>query len=144
TGDNYKAFIGSANCTDSGLAKNIELSYTIYNQTDCRNLIKWYNMLNEKSFALKASFLKDYEKNFEKRKLRKRVDEEESNNLKKKLQEEHEVTMAARKDLIKVLKWHRNQNIYTQHKAERKQDIQNLRESLDYPNFKNIDINKFF
>lgn len=144
TGKNYKAYIGSANCTDSGLSKNVEISYIVENQTDCKELIDWFNTLNEISFSLKESFLIAYEANYEKRKQRKRKDEEDAKKLKKKLEEEHQVSMAARKELIDVLKWHRKQDSYPEHKAERKRDIKELRESLDYPIFKNINIDTFF
>ena len=68
------------------------------------------------------------------------MDENEANRLKKKLLVEHEVTMAARKELVKVLKWHRKQNIYAERKAIRKQNIKDLRKSLDYPEFNNIEV----
>jgi HKD family nuclease len=143
-GTNYVAYIGSANCTNSGLYKNIELSYKIDNQADCKNLVKWFEKLNKDAFALKANFLTEYERIFEKRKNRKREDEAESQKLKKRLKEVHLVTMASRAELIEVLKWHRSQPSYKTHKAERKEDVKSLRESLDYPAFKNIDIDKFF
>ena len=143
-GTNYVAFIGSANCTNSGLSKNIELSYKIDNQADCKNLVKWFEKLNKDAFALKANLLTEYERIFEKRKDRKREDEAESQKLKKRLKQVHLVTMASRAELIEVLKWHRSQPTYKEHKEERKLDIQNLRDSLDYPLFKNIDIDRFF
>jgi len=143
-GESYSAFIGSANCTSSGLSKNVELTYKIANQEDGKKIKKWFDLLFETSVPIKSSFLKQYEENFEKRKSRKAKDEAEAEKLKRALREEYVVTMEARNELIKVLKWHRRQPIYKQHTAEREEDIKNLRKSLDYPNFKNIDIDKFF
>lgn len=143
-GSNYIAFIGSANCTNSGLSKNIELSYKIENQTDCKTLVKWFENLNKDAFSITEIFLKEYEKSFIKRKERKLKDEKVAKRLKKKLKQEHEVTMAARTELIEVLKWHRRQPIYKQHKAERQENVKRLRESLDYPAFKNVDVDAFF
>lgn len=143
-GSNYVAFIGSANFTNSGLSKNIELSYKIENQTDCKTLLKWFEKLNKDAFSITESFIRDYEKSFIKRKERKKKDEKEAQRLKKKLKQEHEVTMAARNELIEVLKWHRKQLIYKQHKAERQENVNRLRESLDYPKFKNVDVDAFF
>lgn len=143
-GSKYVSFIGSANCTNGGLSKNIELSYKIDNQTECKELVKWFEKFNDEAIAITASFLKEYEKFYQKRLERKRADESDAQNLKKKLKQEHEVTMAAKKELIEVLKWHRKQPIYEQHKEERQGNVKRLRESLDYPTFKNINVDAFF
>lgn len=142
--DTYVAFVGSANCTISGISKNIELSYKIENQIECEKLIEWFDKSNKDAFSLKKSFIEEYGESFKRRKMRKKEDEDESEKLKEKLRRTHEVTMAARKELIDILKRYRKQSNYNKHKAERKENVNKLRQSVDYPTFENIDVDEFF
>ncbi|THV60832.1 NgoFVII family restriction endonuclease [Flagellimonas alvinocaridis] len=140
----YAAFIGSANCTTSGLSKNIEVSYKITNTKDCKELIGWFNTLNENSLSLSSKFIDTYEKRFQKRLDRKREDEREVHELKAKIQQEHVATMKARAELLEVLKWHRRQPEYDEVKRKRKRNVSELREALGYPSYENINVDAFF
>jgi HKD family nuclease len=37
----YVAYIGSSNLTDGGFENNVELNYTISNQSDCLDILNW-------------------------------------------------------------------------------------------------------
>lgn len=140
----YIAFVGSANCTKSGLFSNIELSFTITNQSDCEELLSWYKTIYDKSTILSDKFIKDYKKNYEARLVKKEEDEEFAKEAKEKLKEEYEVTMLSRNALIKRLKKYRESVNYTKDKKQREEDIEDLKKSLDYPYFNSVNIDAFF
>ena len=140
----YTAFVGSANCTRSGLFSNIELSFTITNQSDCEELLNWYQSINDKSAPLTDKFIKEYKESYEARVNIKMEDEALVNEAKERLQEEYEVTMLSRNALIKRLKKYRESVNYTKDKKQRLEDIEDLKKSLDYPNFNSVNIDAFF
>ena len=41
----YICYIGSANFTEGGLSKNVELCYKIDNQEECKQIIDWFEKL---------------------------------------------------------------------------------------------------
>jgi hypothetical protein len=140
----YTAFVGSANCTSSGLFSNIELSYILKDQTECVELLNWFKLIESKAVPLKQSFIDEYRLSYKARLDRKKEDEILAKKLKKKLQEEYEVTMISKKALITALKKYRNSKDYSNIKKIRKQDVADIKKSIDYPNFKNIDVDEFF
>lgn len=62
TGKTYTLFIGSANLTEGGFDKNIELSYKIINQDDCLLSLVWFNNLFKRGLPLSNENLEEYEK----------------------------------------------------------------------------------
>lgn len=140
----YTAFVGSANCTKSGLFSNIELSFTITSQSDCIELLTWYKAIDDKSASLTYKFIKDYRLTYNARLLKKVEDEKSAKKSKEKLKEEYEVVMRSRKALIKKLIKYRNNPDYKKTKRIRKGNINDIRRSLDYPNFQAIDVEEFF
>lgn len=141
----FTAFVGSANCTKSGLFSNIELSFTITNQSDCIDLLDWYKSIDSKSASLTEKFIQDYCLTYKTRLIKKEEDEALAKKSKEKLKEEYEVTMLSRKALIKTLKSLRNKETeYKQIKKIRAKNIKDIKESIDYPDFKNVDVEKFF
>jgi HKD family nuclease len=140
----YTAFVGSANCTYSGLFSNIELSYIVEKQDDCLGLISWFKQLEKKSIELNSAFITKYRKSFQPRKERKEAEEKQVKKVKAELEEDFEVTMDSRKALIKALKRYRKRKDFNRLKNERIADVSRLKESLDYPNFKKIDIDAFY
>ncbi|MEC5167239.1 HKD family nuclease [Flavobacterium sp. PL11] len=142
--DNYTAFVGSANCTRSGLFANIELSNIITSQSECLELISWFNAIESKSATLTTSFIKVYRESYQLRLDREKVEEKIVKNLKEKLEVEYEVTVKFRKALITTLKKCKAGSDYAQTKRIRKQNIIDIKNTIDYPNFKKIDVDAFF
>lgn len=140
----YTAFVGSANCTKSGLFSNIELSFTITTQSDCIELLKWYKAIDDKSASLTDTFIKDYRLTYEARLHKKEEDEKSAKKSKEKLKEEYEVVMRLRKALIKKLIKYRNSPEYNKIKRVRRDNINDIKKSIDYPKFQNIDVDEFF
>jgi HKD family nuclease len=140
----YVAYVGSANCTKSGLESNIELSVIINNQDECSELINWYKKLEIRSKKLTEAFIDEYKTKYKSRKDRNREDEKVAKSLKSKLKEEAQVTLKKRADLINKLKEYRQESNYAQVKAGRHEVVRDVRKSLDYPNFMILDIEAFF
>ncbi len=140
----YTAFVGSANCTSNGLFANIELSYILKDQTECVELLNWFKSIESKAAPLTQSFISEYRLSYKARLERKKEDEKLAKKFKEKLKEEYEVTMVSKKALISALKKYRNSKDYANIKRIRKQDVLDIKNSIDYPNFKNIDVDEFF
>ena len=145
TGNSLIGFVGSANCTNGGLSKNIELTIQIDEQITCKQLGDWFNKLFEASNPLSDAFLRDYQVKYSARQVKKREDERIIKQEKEKLVQEFEVTLRRRSAFIKMLKKYRKNAVeYTHTVNLRKVAIQELRSTLDYPNFVKINIDKFF
>ena len=86
--DQYFAFIGSANCTNGGLNNNIELTIGIDDQNSCKEILKWFNNLFEKSNTLTRPFIDKYALDYNIRKMKSKEDEKLANKEKKILIEE--------------------------------------------------------
>ena len=59
----FVAFIGSANLTEPGLTKNIELSYGIDNEKDCEELLNWFKKTFSSSYPIDDHNIEEYKKN---------------------------------------------------------------------------------
>ncbi|MNK07670.1 hypothetical protein D3C87_255870 [compost metagenome] len=139
------AFVGSANCTTSGLFSNIELSFIITGQEDCNGLLDWYKGIDLTSAPLTSKFISDYRITYESRMTKIKEDRKQAKKSKEKLKEEYEVIMLSKKALIRNLKtFKRKEAEYEKIKKIRKQNIKDIKASIDYPNFQNIDVDKFF
>lgn len=54
------AFVGSANTTNGGLSRNIEMSVQINDQQQCKQLIEWFEELFSHGFDITRQFLDKY------------------------------------------------------------------------------------
>ncbi|MDX2048551.1 MAG: phospholipase D family protein [Chitinophagaceae bacterium] len=143
--NSYKGFIGSANCTNGGLNDNIELTVSIDDQEICKELKVWFEKLSATAKPLTKKFLQTYQDEYSARRERKRDEERAAKREKQELNEEYEATLTERNEFIRVLKnYRRKATEYNDVVAERKATVKELRSTLDYPNFSNIDIDSFF
>lgn len=63
--DKYVAFVGSANLTDGGFENNVELNYKISNQSDCLDILNWFNSLFKDGYPLTDENIDEYESQLE-------------------------------------------------------------------------------
>tara|TARA_R110000744_G_scaffold143179_2_gene254990 strand:+ start:1232 stop:2527 length:1296 start_codon:yes stop_codon:yes gene_type:complete len=63
--DGYTAFVGSSNLTDGGFENNIELNYNTSNQSDCLDILNWFNSLYKDGYPLSDENIHEYENQFE-------------------------------------------------------------------------------
>ena len=141
---NYIAFVGSANCTKNGLEANIEMSVIITDENECKELINWFKNLEGQTKKLTQTFIDDYKKDYKARKDQNKEDEKLAKEIKNRLRKEAEATMKSRAELIKILKADRKSSGYIQVKKDRKAVLNDIRKSLDYPDFNKIDLESFF
>jgi hypothetical protein len=143
---NYKdvAYIGSANCTQAGLEKNIELSYKIDDIDEIKKLQEWYSNLYDASVLISFKWLENYKKRFDNRKLREKEDRKQVSLEKKEATKMSEELLNQYRDIINQLLFYKESKDYNHIEKHRKQVILNLRDTIDYPNFKKIDIDAFF
>lgn len=64
------AFVGSANCTEGGLSKNLEFSIKTDEAEFCEGVIKWFNALYKFGHPITEDFLQSYASLYENRKRR--------------------------------------------------------------------------
>jgi HKD family nuclease len=139
------AFVGSANCTSSGLFSNVELSFKITGQEDCEELLDWYKKIDSNSASLTPKFISDYRSTYDNRINKLKEDVIQARKIKEKLKEEYEVTMLSKKELIRTLKRLRSKEIeYKEIKKIRNQNIKDIKKSIDYPYFNDVDVEVFF
>lgn len=138
--DKFVGYVSSANLTQGGLSGNIELSYRITNQADCRELLGWFNKIFDSAQVITSSLIADYRPYFEKWNKQGIAQKKDFLNVHKK---EGEFSLN-RKKLIKYLKEWRVSSDYNSICKDRQQAIKNLKKALDYDNgFKNIDLDAF-
>ena len=140
----YTAFLGSANCTLGGIKNNIEISVKLDDQKSCNDLLAWFESLQKDSKPLESSFLDDYTIAYQTRVKIKREDEKVANQVKDKFNEEFEATFKKQSELLRFLSKNREGKNYHQVKRERDNVVKELRVSLDYPDFNDINIDHFF
>lgn len=142
--ESYVAFVGSGNATNGGFADNIEMSVRIEDQHTCRELLVWYGKMQKEAQDMTPDFLAIYKAKFEERKILARKDHSLVNQLKQEAKKENEAIFSERKEFLKVLRRYRRKKNYTKVKQHKADVIEELRDSLDYPKFENIDIDHFF
>jgi len=140
----FTGFIGSANCTNGGLNSNVELSLMTKETQTCEDLKKWFEKTYKIGKPLTLPFLSKYQADYDERLKRKKDDEKTANKLKKELEKEVEANFIQRKEFIKTLKSYRKQIDYQFWVNDRKESVKEIKESIDYPNFDNINLNDFF
>jgi hypothetical protein len=145
SGKQLTAFVGSANCTNGGLADNIEMSIGTTDNNICRQLIEWFDKtLIPVSLPLNYEFIRDYKPKYENRLKRRKKDQDEIETFKEKEQLKVQANLKLRNKIIKQLKLLRNSKEYSSNKIGRQHIVRKLRQCLDYPNFKNLDLKTFF
>ncbi|MFM1998864.1 MAG: hypothetical protein RL204_811 [Bacteroidota bacterium] len=77
TDNKLTAYVGSGNCTDGGLDKNLELSAKTDDQVFCESLLTWFNSLFKFGIAITEEFLQSYSLLFERRIKRMEQDKNE-------------------------------------------------------------------
>lgn len=142
--DAYCAFVGSANCTNGGLFNNVELTIHFTEQETCEELLNWFLEHFYASKELTEEFIKKYQNDYETRKERKNQEEEIVTIEKQALNHEHELILFERSRFIAILNTYRKSKDYQKVVKDRNQMIQQLRDTLDYPNFNTIDIDRYF
>lgn len=145
----YSAFVGSANCTNGGLFENVELSINSTDQKFCKEVLKWFQQHFDMGKPLTTNFVEQYQKDYKERQERKRQEEKTAKREKKILNEEFEATLSEKNEFLKILKQYRKDKLstkltYRQIVLDRNNTISQLRETLDYPLFRNLDIERFF
>ena len=55
-GNNYKGFIGSANCTNGGLYNNVELGVCVDEQETCMQIKNWFDTLTKVAKPITKKF----------------------------------------------------------------------------------------
>jgi len=140
----FTGFIGSANCTNGGLNSNIELSIMTKESQTCEDLKRWFEKIFDLGKPLTSKFITKYQADYDERLRRKKEDEKIAKKEKRELEKEVEATFIERKEFIKVLKSYKKSKEYGSIVSDRKKSIKELRNSIDYPNFENIDVDWFF
>ncbi len=145
SGRQLTAFVGSANCTNGGLSKNIEISIETKENIICNELLDWFEKtLIPASQPLTFDFISEYKPNYENRLKRRKKEQEEIDDLKEKEQTKLQANIKLKAKFIAELKRNRKAIDYIQNRQERQRIIRELRKSLDYPNFKKLDLKTFF
>jgi HKD family nuclease len=140
-----EAFVGSANCTMGGLEDNIEMTIGTKDKSVCQNLVNWFqNSLVPNSQPLTSDFIRDYKPKYDNRIKRRKKEKEEISELKEEEKAKARANIKARSKFVSALKSIRRSNDYLQNRKYRQGIVRNLRQCLDYPNFKNIDLKTFF
>ena len=142
--DKYIAFLGSANCTSGGLTDNIEICVKLDEQKSCKDLLSWFDKLQEVAKPLTTSFLDKYASDYQTRQERKKAEERAAKKEKEKVNKEFEATLKKRSEFLKVLRKYRNNKNYFKEKKERDKVVKELRKSLAYPHFNKIEVDLFF
>ena len=139
------AIVGSANCTMGGLEDNVEMSIGIKDNAICKSLIQWIVQdIVPTSQPLTADFIKAYKPAYDKRMMRKKKEKVEIEDLKDREQIKARANLVASVKLISALKRVRKSKDYKQIVKDRQRTIRELRKSLDYPYFKDLDLKSFF
>lgn len=145
SGRQLTAFVGSANCTNGGLTDNIEMSIGTKDSNICKQLVNWFDKtLLPASQPLTFDFINDYKPKYDNRLKRRKKEKEEIEDLKEKEQIKLQANLRLRKQIISQLKRFRKTKEYIENKKHRQKIVRELRECLDYPNFKKLDLKTFF
>lgn len=70
TDERMVAFLGSGNCTEGGLLRNVELSVKIDDQKVCKDLLKWFETTFKFGRPITDDFIERYKSIFERRRIR--------------------------------------------------------------------------
>lgn len=142
--EKYITAIGSANLTGGGLEKNVELTAYDTSSKTFNNIINWYNkQLLPGTIPLSDEFIKEYAKLYEARIKQQKRPKKEIEQIKEAAEENYNVSLTNRKAFVSTLIKQRKNKDYQQWVKNRKKVVTNLRKYIDYPDFKNIDLESF-
>jgi HKD family nuclease len=135
-GRKYTAFLGSSNATSNGLFNNIELNVQLDDQATCKELLSWFELTSSAGKRITERFLNSYKPiQLQRRATTRQIDTE---------QEELRSLLESHATLIRSLqKLRRRTKFYREHSLRRQEDVQQLRDSLDFPHFKRLDLDSF-
>jgi hypothetical protein len=140
----YSAFVGSANCTNGGLHKNVELTTHTTDQKTGSQLLNWFEGYFMMGRPLTTAFIKKYQTEYAKRVERKRKEEQSAKKGKQVLNQEYEATLSEKNLFYKILRYYRRKVDYNAVVTERKNSVNTLRKDLDYPHFHKLQIDSYF
>lgn len=144
TSNSQQVFVGSSNCTEGGFSNNLEYNLEISDKKVFNKTVEWFNELFRIAIPVTTTFIEEYENIYKNRLDRKKADKRDVNSFKKKKQKEIDAIISNKKQLLKTIKDFKKSDEYYEVRAERNFALRELRASLDYPNFINFDIDKFF
>lgn len=142
--DSFVGFVGSANCTNGGLNKNIELTIQIDDQKICNGLKSWFDSVFDRSVDLRDSSLQKYEADYAERQRRESEERKVARKDKKQFKDEAIASLKEKDKFIRILREYRQRPDYAKIKKKREIAVDRLRKSLDYRNFNHIDVDQFF
>lgn len=142
--DKYFTAIGSANLTAGGLENNIEMTAYDTSSKTFHDVIDWYeNVLQPGTVPLSDTFIKKYTKLYNERIKHLKRPKGQIEQIKSAAKESYRVDLTNRKGFISALKNQCNNKQYPQWIKNRTKIVTHLRKYLDYPYFKNIDLERF-
>jgi len=135
-GGKYTAFLGSSNATSNGLFNNIELNVQLDDQATCEELLSWFELTSSAGKRITERFLNSYKPI----QLRRRATTGQIDVEQKELRSllENHATL-----IQNLRKLRRRTKFYKEHSLRRQEAVQQLRDSLDYPHFKRLDLDSF-
>lgn len=142
--DKYITAIGSANLTGGGLENNVEMTACDTSSKAINEIIDWYNnILLPGTVPLSNDFIRKYTKLYNDRIKHQKRPKREIEQIKNAAEESYKVDLANSKALISTLKRQRKNRNYQQWVKDRKRVVSNLKKFIDYPEFKDIDLESF-
>lgn len=142
--DKYITAIGSANLTGGGLENNVEMTAYDTSSKTFNEITNWYNNeLLPGTIPLSDEFIKKYTKLYDTRIKQQKRPQKEIEQIKRTAEEGYKVDLANSKALISTLKRQRKNRNYQQWVKDRKRVVSNLKKFIDYPEFKDIDLESF-
>ena len=138
--DSLVAFIGSCNFTSGGLSDNIELAYKITNQRECQELLCWFDEIYKESSEITDTFLKDYKSYFVKWQKTNNQQVDDMSVIQEHLNTIRFNYNVIKEELIRLRQSYDYQDIV----RERRKDVRNIRNAIDYKNnFRDFDVDAF-
>jgi len=143
--DGYVAFIGSANATSGGYQKNVELSVIVdCSQKEFDLLLQIISEYQKSSIKLTKNFIDKYKKAYSDRQKLLKEEEKLAQKELKDAEDQVAISDRNRRSFVNDLKRFRRSQRYQVVLEERNEVIQELKESLDYPIFEDIEVQQFF
>ena len=81
----FVAFVGSANTTNWGLAKNVEMNYEIRDQKHCKKLLQWFRSRFHQGHLITPDFVTNYQASYKKAAPTRKKLEKEEDSLRKRV-----------------------------------------------------------
>jgi len=139
--NSYVAYIGSSNTTNWGLEKNVEMSFQVNDQGECRKLLKWFNDLYNNGYIITKDFVDDYKSKFVKTSFQKKIIQQDIDKISNELSKDKGQFFSRNHHEIFQKKYHRLEN--AELKKIRKEVSGKFKElhEVIYPQFKDFGLN---